>query len=114
MYERLTRYAGTLADRDVTSEGCWWTVGLDDFVDDFYGLDGFCVVGYQDMLGLYGIEMSDERFAACDVEHADLNLVRALITTCVRQERFCDGLLGRFAKDGFLDRCLIRLRELDA
>ncbi len=113
MYERLTKYAGTLAGRKTEAPDSWWTVGMGDFIDDFYGLEGFTDTGYMDTLERYGVEMSYDGFAACDVEHADIALVRALITTCVRQDRFCDGLLGSFARNGFLDRCLTRLMELD-
>lgn len=57
--------------------------------------------------------MSDRSFAACDVEHANGELVLALILTLERQDRFAEGLLGRYARNGYLDRCLFRLKELD-
>ena len=37
--------------------------------------------------------MSDRGLEACDVEHANAELVRALILTLVRQDRFVGGLL---------------------
>ncbi len=113
MYKRLTKYAGTLAAREINVVPFCGTGGLDDFVGDFYGLVGFADTSYGATLERYGIEMSDEGFDACGIEHADLDLIRALITTCVRQDRFCSGLLGEFARSGFLDRCLLRLKELD-
>ena len=47
------------------------------------------------------------------MEHANAELVRALILTLVRQDRFAGGLLGVYARNGYLDRCLFRLKELD-
>lgn len=112
MYEMLTKYAGTLADRKLGSYlGCG-TVGLEDFVDDFYAFEGFADAGYGETIAQYGIDAS-EGVECCDVEHASLDLLRACITWCVRGDRFCDGLLGSYAKNGFLDRCLVRLKELD-
>lgn len=112
MYEMLTKYAGTLADRKLGScLGCG-TVGLEDFVDDFYAFEGFADAGYDETIAQYGIDAS-ESVECCDVEHANLDLLRACITWCVRGDRFCDGLLGSYAKNGFLDRCLVRLKELD-
>ena len=113
MYERLTKYAGTLADRETSTIPLCGTDGMSDFINDFYELEDFGDIGYFETLKRYGVEPSDEGFEACDVEHADLGLVRALITTCVRQDRFCSGLLGEFARSGFLDRCLLRLKEHD-
>ena len=64
-------------------------------------------------LARYGAEMSDRGLESCDVERANAELVRALILTLVRQDRFAEGLLGRYARNGYLDRCLFRLKELD-
>ncbi len=113
MYERLTKYAGTLASRKVRAEPFSGTEGMGDFIDDFYELEDFGDTRYSDTLRRYGVEKSREAFAACDVEHADLPLVRAMITSCVREDRFIGGALGFYAESGFLDRCLTRLKELD-
>ena len=37
----------------------------------------------------------------------------APLLTLVRQDRFAEGLLGRYARNGYLDRCLFHLKELD-
>lgn len=114
MYERLTKYAGTLADREVSAIPFAGTDGLDDFIDDFYELEEeLADTSYFKTLERYGIEASDRAFSDCDIERADLKLIRALITYCVRCDHFCSGALGDFAKNGFLDRCLNRLKELD-
>lgn len=40
MFERLTKYAGKLADRNMNVKLGGGTLGLEDFVDDFYELEG--------------------------------------------------------------------------
>lgn len=45
MFERLTKHAGKLEDRNMNVELGGGTLGLEDFVDDFYELDG--VRGHQ-------------------------------------------------------------------
>ena len=111
MYETLTVFAGELASRK--TEDNWGTCGLDDFIEAFYDSIKDTKINYFKTLERYGVEMSDESFAACDVEHANAELVRALIWTLVRQDRFAEGLLGRYARNGYLDRCLFRLKKLD-
>lgn len=112
MYERLTKYAGTLAARDLETELGGGTIGVDDFIEDFYAVDGFADTDYFDTLKRYGVD-TESGVDSCDMEHADLELVRACIAWCVRGDHFCDGCLAAHAKSGFLDRCLKRLKELD-
>ena len=111
MYETLTVFAGELASRE--TEDDWGTCGLDDFTEAFYESIKGARIDYFETLERYGVEMSDRGLEACDVEHANAELVCALILTLVRQDRFAEGLLGRYARNGFLDRCLFRLKELD-
>ena len=128
-YEKLTRFAGKLADNPghwspITGSGTetdpfifpWFELSdtLDAFVDAFYELEDIIAdFNYLDTLERRGIEASKPGFDAVDIDHADLELIRALITTSVRQDRFVSGLLGGLANRGFLDRCLLRLKELD-
>ena len=111
MYETLTVFAGELASRE--TEDSWGTCGLDDFIDAFYDSIEHARIDYFETLERYGVEMSDRGLEACDVERANGELVLALILTLVRQDRFVGGLLGRYARNGYLDRCLFRLKELD-
>ena len=112
MYERLTKYAGTLADRKLGIELGGGTVGLSDFVEGFYAVEGFADTDYFGTLERYGVD-AENGIDSCDVEHAGLDLVRACITWCVRGDRFCDGCLQAYVECGFIDRCLVRLKELD-
>ena len=100
MYEKLTKYAGTLADRKLSSYlGCG-TVGLEDFVDDFYAFEGFADAGYDETIAQYGIDTS-EGVECCDVEHASLDLLRACITWCVRGIAFATASLVRMPRMDF-------------
>ena len=56
---------------------------MDDFIRDFYGLDGFVDRDYFETIERYGVDTSDG-IEGCDVEHADLDLLRAFVTWCVR------------------------------
>ena len=112
MFERLTKYAGKLADRNMNVEFGGGTFGLEDFVDDFYELDGFADTRYFETLERHSIDTS-EGIDSCDIDHGGIDLIRACITWRVRGDRFCDGLLAAQARSGFLDRCLSQLKELD-
>ena len=112
MFERVTKYVGTLASRKLDVEHGGGTLGMDDLIEDFYALEGFADTDYFATLVRYRAGVAGG-VAACDVEHADFDLLHACVTWCVRGDRFCDGLLEAYVKNGFLDRCLIRLKELD-
>ena len=66
MYEKLTKYAGALAGRELGSHlGCG-TLGMEDFADDFCGLRnddlddlGFADCHYYATLEHYGVDDSD-------------------------------------------------------
>ena len=83
MYEKLTKYAGALAGRDLGSHlGCG-TLGMEDFADDFCGLHdddlddlGFADCHYYATLEHYSVDDSDG-IAGCDIEHANAELVLA-------------------------------------
>ena len=77
-------------------------------VDDL----GFADCHYYATLEHYGVDDSDG-IAGCDIEHANAELVLACITWCIRGDHFCDGFLGIYVRNGFIDRCLARLKELD-
>lgn len=73
---------------------------------------GYADVRYYDTLKRYGVDDSDG-IDGCDVKHAPAELVIACITWCIRADRFCDGCLAPCVKNGFIDHCLARLKELD-
>ena len=51
--------------------------------------------------------------SAADVSDKDAQCVLALILGAVRAERFCDGALMGFFKDGSIEKWLTRLLEID-
>lgn len=55
------------------------TLGLEDFVDDFYELDGFADTGYFETLERHGIDTS-EGIDSCDIDHGDIDLIRACVS----------------------------------
>ena len=46
------------------------------------------------------------------IASADIEKVRALITYCVRGERFCTGYWGKMIRDGRITAILNRMSEL--
>lgn len=93
MYEALTVFAGELASREI--EDHWGTCGLDDFIDAFYDSIKDTRIDYFETLERYGVEMSDRGLEACDVEHANAELVRALIFDPCETGPFRRGPSGR-------------------
>ena len=49
-----------------------------------------------------------------DVSRLDGKCVMAMIVGAVRAERFCDGALLSFFKDGNIEKWLMRLKEIEA
>jgi hypothetical protein len=68
---------------------------------------------YGDILNASGIEWSTESMKRADVSSLDGKTVMALLLGAVRAERFCDGALLGFCKDGSVIKWLERLKELD-
>ena len=48
-----------------------------------------------------------------DVSSLDDQIVMALIMGAIRADRFCEGALFGFFKDGSMKRWLLRLKEID-
>ena len=47
------------------------------------------------------------------IDSCDLELLKAILTCYVRQERFCDGLWALAVKDNVFYKLLVRLNELE-
>ena len=87
---------------------------MDSFIEDFYSPspEEFADAGYFATLERYGA-CDVGGIVVCDSEHADLELLRACVTWYVRGDHFCVGLLVVYAENGFRNRCLMRLKNLD-
>ena len=68
---------------------------------------------YGDILGEAKIQWGADSMRAVDVSTLDGKTVMALLVGAIRAERFCDGALLGFCKDGSVAKWLKRLKELD-
>ncbi len=67
---------------------------------------------YGEILERNGLEWG-ESMSAVDVSTLDAQCVMALILGAIRAERFCDGALLGFFRDGSIRKWLTRLKEID-
>lgn len=81
-----------------------------DFVDAH---DEMQLTRYGEILEENGISWSLEPMTEADVSHFDGRTVMAFLVGAVRAERFCDGALLSFFKNGCILRWLRRLEEID-
>ncbi|MBK5244966.1 MAG: hypothetical protein JJE18_08095 [Eubacteriaceae bacterium] len=90
---------------------------VDAFVDEFYQFSEshpeYQLQSYGDILERNGIKWEDEPMRGADVEHLNDLGVLALMMGAIRAERFCDGALLRFFKDGYMLKWLKRLKAID-
>lgn len=68
---------------------------------------------YHQILEENGIQWGGKSMSGAIVEDLDARCVCALLVGAVRAERFCDGALMAFFKDGSITRWLQRLKEID-
>lgn len=87
------------------------------FIDDVYNFSDnnkdFELTRYGEILERNGLEWGSKSMREADVSSLDAQCIMALIMGAVRAERFCDGALLGFFKDGSIRRWLERLHELD-
>ena len=60
-----------------------------------------------------GIKWSWEQMVKAEVDHLDAQCIIALIYGAIRADRFGEGTLLAFLKDGFITKWLERLKTLD-
>lgn len=135
MYESLTKY---LDEFTGTEFGTWiidkkndgtpehplefpfvnYSRVVDQFIDDVYSfVDNHEEMGlhsYQKVLEENGIKWNAKSMETAVVDDLDAKCVVALIYGAIRAERFCDGAILAFLKDGTFVRWLERLQTLDA
>ena len=133
-FENLTKYLAMLDDDNV---GTWITDKENDgspehpiqmpfvnysdmvhhFLDDVYEYVETCkdlgLNKYGEILERNGLEWGAKSMSEADVSKLDAQCVMALIVGAVRAERFCDGALLGFFKDGSIQKWLTRLKEID-
>ena len=86
------------------------------FIDDVYAFSDnnkdFELTRYGEILERNGLEWGTKSMSEADVFFLDAQCVMALIMGAIRAERFCDGALLGFFKDGSIQRWLERLKEV--
>lgn len=87
------------------------------FIDDVYDFEeknkDFELTRYGEILEKNGLKWGSKSMSEADVSSLDSQCVMALIMGAVRAERFCDGALLGFFKDGSIKKWLVRLKEID-
>lgn len=68
---------------------------------------------YAEILQANGIEWGYDSMMKADASELDAQCILALLIASLRAERFCDGVLLGFIKNGAVIRWLKRLQELD-
>ena len=88
-----------------------------DFIKDVYDFEeknkDFELTRYGEILEKNGLEWGSKSMREADVSSLDSQCVMALIMGAVRAERFCDGALLGFFKDGSIKKWLERLKKID-
>lgn len=91
---------------------------LDHFIDAVFSfVDNHEEMGlhsYQKVLEENGIKWNVKSMETAVVDDLDAKCVVALIYGAIRAERFCDGAILAFLKEGTIVRWLKRLKTLDA
>lgn len=135
MYESLTKYLDEFTGAEF---GTWiidkkndgtpehplqfpfvnYSCVVDQFIDDVYSfVDNHEEMGlhsYIKILEDNGIKWNAKSMETAVVDDLDAKCVVALIYGAIRAERFCDGAILAFLKDGTFVRWLERLKTLDA
>ncbi|HQD93049.1 MAG TPA: DUF6508 domain-containing protein, partial [Bacilli bacterium] len=82
---------------------------LVEFIEEFYKTN-LISYRYLDVIESRGLKSKNEINNAID--YADIELVKAILTGYVRQERFCDGIWVDAAEDKVFLKILKRFSEL--
>ncbi|WP_369802880.1 DUF6508 domain-containing protein [Sporosarcina sp. P20a] len=84
--------------------------GLNEFLRDYHELD-WTDTRYPDTLEAVGISTAEQMAEAIPI--ADMEVLKALLTRMVREERFAAGALAQYARNGMVADVLCRLKESD-
>lgn len=94
-----------------------YSITVKKLADDIYKFakesDEIVPSKYADILNANGIEWGYDSMMKADAPGLDAQCILALLIASLRAERFCDGALLEFIKNGAVARWLKRLQELD-
>ncbi len=89
---------------------------VSNFLHDVYeyvkSCDDLGLNRYGEILEKNGLEWG-RSMAEADVSKLDAQCIMAMIVGAARAERFCDGALLGFFRDGSIKKWLVRLKEID-
>ena len=90
---------------------------VNSLVDDFYDFaklhPEFALNDYKYILEWHEINWNYDDMRLADVDDMDAGGILALIMAAIRADRFMEGALQKFFKDGSILRWLKRLKELE-
>lgn len=90
---------------------------VDNFIDDVYAFEesnkDMELTRYEDILKDNGLEWDSESMKNADISSLNAQCVLALLMGAVRAERFCDGALLDFFKNGYMLKWLERLQSIE-
>ena len=103
----VQKWAGTSENRDGALSLPW--PEYDPLVKEFFQLASQdCWTDYDYDIATAEKNLNDENV----VKTADLDQIKAMLTYCVRGEKFCDGHWGAMVEGGQIRRVLERLDQL--
>lgn len=82
---------------------------INAFVSCFFE-SGFRDTDYKNTLSAHGVTSAEKMWE--QIHTADVDLLKAIMTQMIREERFSTGAIASYAKDGFFERALRRLGVL--
>jgi len=81
---------------------------LNTFIEDIYHSE----ILMKDYVDYLEEKFPGKQWGIDDIKAADLTTLRAMLTKCVRVERFYEGSWGKFARDGYFLAIFRRLEKL--
>lgn len=94
-----------------------YSIAVNNLADDIYKFakesNEIVPSKYAEILQTNGIEWGYDSMMKADASVLDAQCILALLIASLRAERFCDGALLGFIKNGAVIRWLKRLQELD-
>lgn len=94
-----------------------YSIAVNNLADDIYKFakesDEIVPSKYAEILQANGIKWGYDSMMKADASELDAQCILALLIASLRAERFCDGALLEFIKNGAVIRWLKRLQKLD-
>lgn len=94
-----------------------YSIAVNNLADDIYKFakesNEIVPSKYAEILQANGIKWGYDSMMKADASELDAQCILALLIASLRAERFCDGALLGFIKNGAVIRWLKRLQELD-